>query len=111
MAHAPGPTYAVPSLTRAPVQRQLDAAYPVGPPDSPSAYQPEITSALVTAVEPVTPEIREAPRADSVQSVGCARPPLSLTTYFTSVRCPRGLSLLVIVQTADAPGVSLRRPW
>src|SRR5690349_17265619 len=63
--------------------------------------------ALVTAPDPVVPEMGVGPAPARVQSVASAVPPLSLTTVLTRVRCAAGgggaLSSLVMVQVALSP--------
>ena len=67
-------------------------------------YVPALTAALVTAAEPVAPEIGVGPAAVRVHAVGTAVPPLSLVTVLTSVRCGP-MSSLLIVQVTLLPGV------
>ena len=56
-------------LTRAPTQLQPEATYPDGPLASERVYRPGITTAFVTAADPVTPTMRLGPLADNVQAV------------------------------------------
>ena len=64
-----------------------------------------VDGALVTAVDPVVPEMLVGPLAESVQSVPSALPPLSLVTVLISVSVA-GWSSLSIVHVASSPGPS-----
>src|SRR5262245_7368451 len=59
----------LPPATVKPGQLQALAVYPLGPPLSESVYVPGSTGALVTAADPVVPEIGVGPEALSVHAV------------------------------------------
>ena len=97
------------SVTVPPVHDQSPAVYPPGPPDSDNVYVPALTPALVTAPDPVVPEIGVGPAADSVQSVGIAVPPKVFVTVFSSVSCA-GTSTLIKVQLPVCSGGTTTLP-
>ena len=66
-----------------------------------------LTGALVTAADPVAPEIVVGPVAVRIQAVATAVPPLVLVTVLIRVRCA-GWSSLLMVQVMFALSGTVR---